>query len=278
MEKVFAQEGIQIEIVNTTGDDKTFAAVIGGSATFGIADPTFVAIAAEKGFKGKVIASIVNGVPFFGGVTKNPLVPEVKDASDLEGFSVATFPSPSTAYTLQYNMFTEAGLTPNIKQGSPGALLPMLDVKQADIVLELEPNVSMAAKNGARVVYSLADIYGDFAITGVTTDEKTIINNPDLVQRFVNAIQKAEKYIHQYPDSAALYAIKRFPELDKDVVFAAMQRVIETNTIPQDAVIGEEAWEKAIVLRQQVGEISSLEIANPVLDMSFVNKAVQIVK
>lgn len=175
-------------------------------------------------------------------------------------------------------MFTEAGLTPNIKQGSPGALLPMLDVKQADIVLELEPNVSMAAKNGARVVYSLADIYGDFAITGVTTDEKTIINNPDLVQRFVNAIQKAEKYIHQYPDSAALYAIKRFPELDKDVVFAAMQRVIETNTIPQDAVIGEEAWEKAIVLRQQVGEISSLEIANPVLDMSFVNKAVQIVK
>lgn len=278
MEKVFAQEGIQIEIVNTTGDDKTFAAVIGGSATFGIADPTFVAIAAEKGFKGKVIASIVNGVPFFGGVTKNPLVPEVKDASDLEGFSVATFPSPSTAYTLQYNMFTEAGLTPNIKQGSPGALLPMLDVKQADIVLELEPNVSMAAKNGARVVYSLADIYGDFAITGVTTDEKTIINNPDLVQRFVNAIQKAEKYIHQYPDSAALYAIKRFPELDKDVVFAAMQRVIETNTIPQDAVIGEEAWEKAIVLRQQVGEISSLEIANPVLDMSFANKAVQIVK
>lgn len=70
MEKVFAQEGIQIEIVNTTGDDKTFAAVIGGSATFGIADPTFVAIAAEKGFKGKVIASIVNGVPFFGGLLK----------------------------------------------------------------------------------------------------------------------------------------------------------------------------------------------------------------
>jgi NitT/TauT family transport system substrate-binding protein len=37
----FAEERLNIEIINTGGDDKTFAAVIGGSATFGIADPTF---------------------------------------------------------------------------------------------------------------------------------------------------------------------------------------------------------------------------------------------
>ena len=55
----FAEEGLKIEIINTGGDDKTFAAVIGGSATFGIADPTFVAIAREQGMGGKVICLVL---------------------------------------------------------------------------------------------------------------------------------------------------------------------------------------------------------------------------
>ena len=62
----FEQQGLDVEIVSTGGDDKTYAAVIGGDAQFGIADPTFVAIARTKGQGGQVVASIVNGVPFWG--------------------------------------------------------------------------------------------------------------------------------------------------------------------------------------------------------------------
>lgn len=270
----FKEEGIQIQLINTGGDDKTFAAVISGSATFGIADPTFVAIAKEKGQGGKVIASVVNGVPFWG-ITKNPQIPEIKDGKQLDGYSVATFPSPSTAYTLQFDMFEDAGLKPNIKQGAFGALLPMLEAKQVDIALELEPNVSTAVHNGARVLYSFADMYGDFAITGVTASEATIRNNPDLVQRFVNALEKAEKFAHAYPDSVVYYANKRFPDLDDVIVEQAIKRIISTNTLPQSAVISKEAWEKAILLRNEVGEIKSLETARSVLDMSFADKAVK---
>lgn len=35
----YQDEGIKVEFINTGGDDKTYAAVIGGSATFGVADP-----------------------------------------------------------------------------------------------------------------------------------------------------------------------------------------------------------------------------------------------
>lgn len=270
----FKEEGIQIELTNTGGDDKTFAAVISGSATFGIADPTFVAIAKEKGQGGKVIASVVNGVPFWG-ITKNPKIPEIKDGKQLAGYSVATFPSPSTAYTLQYDMFEDAGLKPNIKQGAFGALLPMLEAGQVDIALELEPNVSTAVHQGAKVLYSFADMYGDFAITGVTASDETIKNKPELVQRFVNALEKAEKYAHAYPDSVAYYANKRFPDLDDAIVTQAIRRIISTKTLPLTAIISKEAWEKAILLRNEVGEIKSLETARSVLDMSFAQKAVE---
>jgi len=266
----FLEEGIKIEITNTGGDDKTFAAVINGSATFGVADPIFAAIAKEQGLGGKVVASIVNGVPFWG-VTKNHAIPEITNATQLRGYRVATFPSPSTAYTLQCDMFGKAGLKPNISQGAFGTLLAMLESGQADIALEFEPNVSIAVNQGAKVLYSLDD--GDFAFTGVTVTDATIEKQPELVQRFVNALQKAATFAHTYPDSVAYFASKRFPDMNEEVVKNACKRMIETNLFPQNVIISTEAWDKAVELRQRVGDIKSVENVKSVLDMSFAEKA-----
>lgn len=268
----FKEEGLDISFTSTGGDDKTFAAIISGSATFGIADPTFVPIAKERGQNGKVIASIVNGVPFWG-ITNKDIEP-FADIKGLNGYSVATFPSPSTAYTLQFDMFEDAGLEPNIRQAAFGALLPLMEAGEVDIALELEPNISTAIKNNnSKIVYSMADMYGDFAITGVTVTEETIKEKPELIQKFVNALEKAEKYAHTYPDSAAIFANKLFPDLDDDIVESAMERIIKSKTFPDNTNISKDAWEKAISLRHEVGDIKSLEVARTVLDMQFAEKA-----
>ncbi len=46
---IFEQEGLDAAITTTGGDDKTWAAVVSGSAQFGVADPTFVAVSTERG-------------------------------------------------------------------------------------------------------------------------------------------------------------------------------------------------------------------------------------
>lgn len=271
----FKEQGLSVDIVSTGGDDKTFAAVISGDVQFGIADPTFVAIARAKGQSGKVIASIVNGVPFWG-VAKNPKVPEIKEAKQLKGFTVATFPSPSTAFTLQKEMFEDAGLKPQIRQAAFGTLLPLLEVGQADIALELEPNVSTAVKSGARVVYSMAEIYGDFAITGVTTSQTLIAEKPELVQRFVNAIQQAESYAHANLDGTLAFASKRFPNLDPIVVEQSLRRIIDSNTLPKGTIISKEAWEKACQLRVDAGDLPAIDEA--ALDNTFAREAMETYK
>ena len=268
----FKEQGLSVDIVSTGGDDKTFAAVISGDVQFGIADPTFVAIARAKGQPGKVIASVVNGVPFWG-VAKNSDVPEIKEPQQLKGFTVATFPSPSTAFTLQKQMFEAAGLKPQIRQAAFGALLPLLEAGAVDIALELEPNVSTAVKQGARVVYSMAEMYGDFAITGVTTSETLIAENPDLVQKFVNAIQQAESYAHANPDATADFALKRFPNLDPVVVEQSLKRVIDSKTLPKGTVISKEAWEKACQLRVDAGDLPAID--EEALDNTFAQKAME---
>jgi NitT/TauT family transport system substrate-binding protein len=267
----FREEGLDLAIVNTGGDDKSVAAVISGSADFGVGDPTFAAIAGLQGQNIKVVASIVNGVPFWG-VTKNPRVPEITSPAQLRGFSVATFPSPSTAFTLQAQMFREGGLEPNIKQAQFGTLLPLLDTGTVDIVLELEPNVSTAVAQGARVVYSMAKAYGNFAITGLTVSQKTIDGRRDLVERLVRAIDRAEKFAHENPDEAISIAKSRFPSISPAIAEQAMKRMLDGRTYPQNAVITTEAWQKAVQLRVDAGDLPNIETAKPYLDNSFASR------
>lgn len=269
----FEEEGIKIELINTGGDDKTYSAVISGSAMFGIADPVFAAIAQEQGIEGRVIGGIVNGVPFWA-ITKKD-IPQITDARMLQPYSVATFSAPSTAYTVQKKMFQDAGLKPNIKQGAFGGLIPMLDAGQADIALELEPNVSTAIANGAKDVYSFVNTYPEFAFTGITTSLKTIESDQEIVQHFINAITKAEKYCHMYPDSAAFYMCKQYPETNPIIIRNAISRMVQSNALPQNAVISEEAWNAAVNIRYELGDLKYVEQAKIVLDMSFANKAIE---
>ena len=271
----FQQQGLDVDIINTGGDDKTFAAVISGDAQFGIADPTFVAIARSKGQSGQVIASVVNGVPFWG-ITKKPSIPLISDPKMLDNYSVATFPAPSTAYTLQKQMFAKGGLKPNIREAAFGTLIAQLDSGTADIALELEPNVSTATKQGARIVYSMADMYGDFAITGVSTSDEMIQKHPDQVQKFVTALDQAHRFAHENPSGALEVAVKRFPSLDRDVVEQALKRLLDSKTLPTTTVISDDAWVKACQLRIDSGDLkATIEEARQALNNNFAQRAAQ---
>lgn len=43
---LFSKRGLDVSLVSTGGDEKTWAAVVSNSASFGVADPTFVAVSA----------------------------------------------------------------------------------------------------------------------------------------------------------------------------------------------------------------------------------------
>ena len=86
----FRARQLDVSLVSTGGDEKTWAAVIGGSASFGVADPgPFVAIAEARGQQGRVVASIVDGVPFWGITYKADVTP-FASAKDLKSYAVAT--------------------------------------------------------------------------------------------------------------------------------------------------------------------------------------------
>lgn len=269
----FKDEGLDVQLVNTGGDEKTFTAVASGSAQFGVADPTFTAIAREKGQGGKVIASIVNGVPFWGVTFRKDIKPFDK-VTAFDGLRVATYTAPSTNYTVMKKILQNNGLPVKAKivEGAFGSLIAMLKAGKADIAMELEPVASIAATEGATVVYSLAGVYGDFAFTGLTTTDSYIKDHPEIVQAAVRAMDRAIKLMHSDFEGTLVIAKKEFPEVDENILRNALQRIIKEGTVPKSVFLSKESWDKAIILRKEVGDIKGEGKYEENVDMNFARK------
>ncbi len=268
----FNEEGLNVDIITAGGDEKAFASLVSGDAQFAVGDPTFVAIAGERGQPGKVVGALLNGVPFWGVADKASITP-ITSPSQLGTYSVATFPAPSTAYALQKKMFESANLKANIKETAFGALIPALKGGSVDIALELEPNVSTAVKNGSHIVYSLSEYYPDFAITGVTVLPQYAQNNSKTVQSFINAIQKADEFIRDNPEESANIVAKRFTDVTSDVALNALKNIISVNVIPQNLVMRKAGWDAAIQLRKDTGDLKKDAPFETYVDNSFAEEA-----
>ncbi len=268
----FKDEGLDVTITTGGGDEKSWAAVLSGDAQFAVGDPTFVAISGAKGQPGVVVASVLNGV-VFTGVAKDPKIPAITTPSMLKGYSVATLPEPSTSYEIQAKMFQSANLKPNLVQVALTGLIPALESGKADIALLFEPDVSTEVKKGGHIVYSLTDFYPDFAITGVTALPSYVKSNPDVVQKLVNAFQKANTLIRTNPQDAADAILKQFPTVDRDVAVNAITNLGKYGVVLPDTTTSQKGWDLAIQVRKDVGDLKVDASYTTYVDNSFAEKA-----
>ncbi len=190
----FKEQGLDVKLVSTGGDEKTFTAVASGNAQFGVSDPTFVAIARQRGQGGKVVAGIVRRVPF-SIITFKDNIKKVNKPSDFSGYRIATLPAPSTCYAVITKILQNDGKPVKAKlvQGAYGTLPALLKANQADMAMEFEPNVSTLTKQGARILYSTTGYFGDAAFTGLMVSEGYMKDHKSEIQAAVNAISKAMK-------------------------------------------------------------------------------------
>lgn len=270
----FDEQGLDVSLVSTGGDEKTFAAVASGSAQFGVADPVFTAIAREQGKGGKVVASLVNGVPFWG-VTYRKDAKGIDAPSDFSGMRIATYSSPSTNYAVMSETLQNAGKPVNatIVQGAFGTLLALLKSGQADVAMELEPVASIAVADGGKVVYSAARNFGDFAFTGITVTDDYLAKNPKQVQAVVSAIAKAIAFVRNDFEGALAVAKSEFGDVPEPVLRSALKRILEDNVVPRSVALDELAWNKSVDIRRKLGEIKGPATFAENVDMNFAKQA-----
>lgn len=269
----FKDQGMDVKLVSTGGDEKTFTAVCSGNAQFGVSDPTFAAIARERGQGGKVVAGIVRGVPFWVVSFDNNLK-KIDNPAGFAGHRIATYTAPSTSYAVMKSILQNDGhpVDAKIVQGAFGTLLALLKAKQADLAMDIEPIVSIATHQGAHIVYSPAAKLGDFAFTGLTVSDAYYKKSPEKIQAAVTAITNAMNFIQKDFEGTVAVAKKEFPEVQEPVIREALKRLISEGTIPKSPVLSKTAWDRAIALRRDLGDMKGAGSFDENVDMKFASK------
>lgn len=249
----FEERGLDVRVISTGGDDKTYAAVLSGGADFGVADPTFVAIAQERNAEGYVVGLLVGSMANYA-VSADPNAAVITDLSQLQGKRFASVPAPSTAYAALAELYRRGGAEPDILQTSPAGL--MVAGRQPGVYgsVLIEPWVSQLEADGGRVVLSMPQFFGEFALTGITTSSRMRRDDPKTVQAVREAIMDGVRIVYEDPATALRVAKARFPQESPAALERGIERMRQDRIYPRNLSMSPGAWRAAMNLRASSGD------------------------
>lgn len=200
-----------------------------------------------------MVGLLINGMPNYG-VSARANADPIQNLNELAGKRFASVPAPSTAYAALEQLYRRAGLAPDIVQTSPAGLIAAAGQSDVYGAVLIEPWVSQVESEGGTVVLSMPDFYDDFALTGITASSRVQTENPQLIERFRNAIRNGVQTFYEDPDTTLQVAIARFPQESEEALRRGIERMREDEIYPRDLRVTQEAWEAAINLRIGSGD------------------------
>lgn len=274
-EGIFNNHNIDVPVVRSAGSGPAaLASVLAGESQFSVHGPEHVGFAQEQGGSGKAISAVANSAPVW--VLAHPDL-DYDSPADLAGKEVVVGLAPGTSNTLIRRLIADAGLegevdVTEVQNGSE--LGPVLSGR-GDIAVAYQPQVEQGISQGLEIIHAFTDDYPEYAFSTINTSQEMIDENPDLVKRFVMAINDSLALIHSDADIAKAVARLEFGDLQGEVVDAAVQRMIENSVYPESVMITEDAFTNAIEMQQFVGNIKGEMYYEDIVDASFANEVVQ---
>jgi NitT/TauT family transport system substrate-binding protein len=255
---IFEKHGLQVDTILSGSSANSVATLISKTATFSLQDPMTAVLAMEKGAKLKSVAVVVGGVPSKVLVAKDS---SIKRLEDLAGKTIATAPVPQTNTYLLQNLLNARGIKANYLYTPSGSEQAPLMNGKVDAAAMFEPQVDQCIAAGCRVLYDFSSAQpGGFAFSSVATLDETIASRPELVQRFVDALEECDKALAADPNGATQIAIERFPDLSPEVVRSAVRRMLREHDYPHSPQLTETAFNAAINVQVQFGNLKPNQV------------------
>ena len=202
--------------------------------------------------------------------------------ADFKGKKVASLKYPSNTVTSPtFAMKKFAGIDPKTAgvefiEGPPGSIVGAVRDKRADVGVVFEWDASIAAQQGLQVSYGFADQMGPILLTSVMVKNDYLASNPDIVQRFCNAIAASMKLIRE---NNAVYVSAmgaEFNNLDRSVVEAGCSRLLATKGfVPTNPVISKAEWDASVEHDALAGTIRKALSFEEMVDNRFAQKATE---
>lgn len=280
-EGYFEEEGIELELVTGFGADKTMTALLSGEADIGFMGPETTVYAANEGASDTVVnfAQLTQRAGNFL-IAREPM--ENFKWSDLKGKTVlggraGGMPEMVFEYVLKKNNLNPASdltIDQSIDFGSTAAAF---SGGQGDFSIEFEPSATALETEGAGyVVASLGVDSGYVPYTAFSAKESYITEHPEVIQSFVNALQKGMIYVNEHSsDEIADVIASQFPDTKKDTIATIVSRYQEQNTWKTDLVFSEDAYILLLDILDESDQLTERPEYTDLVTTEFATKAVE---
>lgn len=202
----FEEEGLDLELQTTSGGAAAVPGVVSGDFDFAFGNVVSIMVAADQGLNLKFVTNGASSAGMeddgFSAVVVNEDSP-IKSPADLAGKKVSVNNLSNIGDTTISHVVEEDGGDPSkidfVEVGFPDAPAALVN-GQVDAAWILEPFLSSALKDGARVIsYNFYETHPNLDIAGYFTSNEKMESDPETVEKFRAAMTRSLEYAQENP-------------------------------------------------------------------------------
>ncbi|TCT14617.1 NitT/TauT family transport system substrate-binding protein [Natranaerovirga pectinivora] len=277
----FEEEGLKIDLSTGWGADNSMIAVLSGNADIGFMGSEASVYVYNEGQEDYVVNFALlcqRAGNFMLGREDDPNFTWDKvKGKTIVGGRRGGMPQMVLEYILKQNNitpYTDVNIITNIDfTATAGAF----SGGTGDYIVDFEPTASALENEGVgTVVASLGVDSGYVPYTAYMARKSYIEKNPEIIQKFTNAIYKGQQWVDAHTPEEIAKAIKpQFPDTNVETLTQIVTRYKEQDTWRLDPLFPEEGFDLLQNILDEAGELSKRVPFEVLVDNSFANKAIE---
>ncbi len=275
----FEEEGLKVNLTNGLGADKTMTAVLSGNTDIGFMGSEASIYVYNEGEKDYVVnfAQLTQRAGnFLVSRDKNEnFAWENLKGKTVVGGRIGGMPEMIFEYILKKNNIDPKKDLNIIQNIDFGITAQSFQAGTGDYTVEFEPAATgLETQNAGKVVASLGVESGMVPYTAYSAKLSYIKDNPETIQKFVNALQKGMDYVNTHTAEEIAKVIKpQFKETDIDTVTKIVTRYKDQQTWKEDLVFKEESFHLLLDILDSSDMLSKPAPYSDLVDTTYAVKA-----
>ena len=282
----FKDEGIDVQLILTQGADKTMAALLSNEAQVGFMGPEASIYVYNQGSKDYAInfAQVTkrDGTFLVGRTEIDSFNFDMLKGKQIIGGRKGGMPEMTLEYVLKNQGLT---LGENLAEGNTqvrtdiqfAAMGGAFVGGEGDFVTLFEPTATQLEEQGqGYILASMGQLSGEIPYTAYSALSSYMAKNPDMIQKFTNAIYKGQQYVetHTAEEIADLIA-PQFKEMKKEQLVKVVQRYKDNDTWCTDPILKEESLNRLMDVMELAGELNQRPAYQELVNTTFAEEAVK---
>ena len=274
----FAEEGLEIELINGGGADKVMVSVLTGEAEIGLAGPEACIYTLLEGREDspRIFAQLTNcDGSFLVGRTDEDFSWENLRGKTIIGGRKGGVPEMTLEYTMRKN-----GVEPHVDAVVDTSvqfnmMAGAFTAGNGDYVTLFEPTATEVERAGqGYILCAIGEESGEIPYTAYFAAGSYMEEHSDVIQRFTNAVYKGQRWVAEHSDAEVAAAlVSAFPDTDVDVLTTVVGRYRGIGAWNEAPVMKQEALERLETVMEEAGELQNRVEFAELVDNSFAENA-----